>query len=251
MEFPTTHWSVLAKATVHGEADSRAALETLCQKYWGPVRSFIRFQGVSEAEAEDLAQEFMLHVLEKSIFTRADRLQGRFRSFLLGSLTRFLGDARDRRNALKRGGDVHHVSLDEPGPGADLEEPAASTPGVTAFDREWALTILETALARLQADYVQAKAEERFEIWKKFLPGATETCSYEAAAARLGVTVPAFKSDIHRLRRRLRTLVRNEIARTVSAPHEIETEMAHLQRVLMDRGSEIGENAAKLPGQKP
>jgi RNA polymerase sigma-70 factor (ECF subfamily) len=248
MDFPTTHWSVLAKATLHGEADSRAALELLCQQYWSPVRTFIRFYGFSDAEAQDLTQEFMMHVLEKSIFTRADRLQGRFRSFLLGALTRFLGDAADRRKALKRGGDVPHVSFDAEEPVAQLEDSSALTSWVTVFDREWALTILETALNRLRSEQAEAHPGAGFDVWKNFLPGATEPCSYEAAAERLGVSVPALKSEIHRLRRRLRALVRGEIARTVSAPHEIEGEMAHLQQVLMDRGSEFSGKGTKLSG---
>ena len=239
MDFPTTHWSVLAKATLHGEADARAALELLCQRYWGPVRSFVLFHGYTNAEAQDLTQEFLLHVIQKSIFTRADRLQGRFRSFLLGALNRFLCDAADRKRALKRGGNLLHLSLDTEGPVNELEDPAASPAGVSAFDREWALTILETALDQLRAEWATSRNGAEFEVWKNFLPGATESCSYEAAAARLGLSLPAFKSEIHRLRRRLRALVRAEVVRTVSAPHELESEMTHLREVLMDRGSEL------------
>lgn len=251
MEFPTTHWSVLAKATLHGEADARAALELLCQRYWGPVHGFIRFHGLGDTEAQDLTQEFMLHVLQKSIFTRADRLQGRFRSFLLGSLARFLRDAAVRKNALKRGGDLPHFSVDVEGPGKDLEDPASLPAGVSAFDREWALTILETALDRLRCECAEPQSQSNFEVWKNFLPGATESYSYEAAAARLGISLPALKSEIHRLRRRLRALVRSEVARTVSAPHEIDSEMAHLQRVLMDRGSEVGAKSGNFSQMSP
>lgn len=251
MDFPTTHWSVLAKATLHGEADARAALESLCQRYWGPVHSFVMFHGFSNAEAQDLTQEFMLHVIQKSIFTRADRLQGRFRSFLLGALTRFMSDASDRRKALKRGGDIPHVSLDLVEPGDDLPQSAAQSAGVSVFEREWALTILETALEKLRAEYAALGRAAEFEVWKNFLPGAAGTCSYETASQTLGVSLPAFKSEIHRLRRRLRGLVRGEIARTVSAPHEIEAEMAHLNQVLMDRGSSIGEPGRNFPPPNP
>jgi DNA-directed RNA polymerase specialized sigma24 family protein len=240
MNFPTTHWSVLAKATLHGEADARAALELLCQRYWGPVHQFIRFTGFSDAEAQDLTQEFLIHVLDKSIFARADRLQGRFRSFLLGALVRFLGDAADRKKALKRGGNVPHISFDSADVEGDVEDLSSRGANVTVFDREWAMTILETALNLLRADYVARRREADFTVWKNFLPGGSEASSYESAAAQLGVSLPAFKSEVHRLRRRLRALVREEVARTVSAPHEIESEMAHLQKVLMDRGSEFG-----------
>jgi DNA-directed RNA polymerase specialized sigma24 family protein len=237
MEFPTTHWSVLAKATLHGETEARAALELLCHRYWNPVNSFIRFYGLTESEAQDLTQEFMLHIIQKSIFTRADRLQGRFRSFLLGALTRFLCDAADRKTALKRGGGVQHLSLDLDAADIGGEEPASVAPAVSNFDREWAVTILETALERLRSEC--SGSQQQFEIWKNFLPGATDPCSYETAADTLGVSLAALKSEIHRLRRRLRTLVRAEVGRTVSAPHEIDDEVAHLQSVLMDRGSEL------------
>jgi RNA polymerase sigma-70 factor (ECF subfamily) len=246
MDFPTTHWSVLAKATLHGEADARAALEVLCQRYWAPVHAFIRFQGLTDAEAQDLTQEFLIHVIHKSIFTRADRLQGRFRSFLLGALARFLADAADRRQALKRGGKSPHISLDQIEIGKDVEELSSQLHGVTAFDREWALTILENALDRLRADCSQAGREGDFDVWKNFLPGAAGTYSYESAADRLGISLAAFKSEIHRLRQRLRALVRAEISRTVSAPHEIDSEMRHLSQVLMDRGSQFAEPGAKL-----
>jgi DNA-directed RNA polymerase specialized sigma24 family protein len=246
MDFPTTHWSVLAKATVHGESDSKAALEAMCQKYWGPIHSFIRFHGLTNAEAQDLTQEFMIHVVQRSIFTRADRLQGRFRSFLLGALTRFLADAADRKNALKRGGTSPHVSLEVSG--KDLEDLSSPPAGGSTFDREWALTILETALENLRAECVENGNQSCFEIWKHFLPGANETFSYEAAAGKLAISVTALKSEVHRLRRRLRMLVRTEVARTVSAPHEIEDEMTHLHHVLMDRGSELGNKKNETSG---
>jgi RNA polymerase sigma-70 factor (ECF subfamily) len=251
MDFPTTHWSVLAKATIHGETEARAALELLCQRYWGPVHAFIRFYGLTDAEAQDLTQEFMVHVIQKSIFTRADRLQGRFRSFLLGALTRFLGDAADRSKALKRGGGVQHISFELVDQNKDLEQTPSTATGVTAFDREWALTVLETALDKIRAEYAEAGRNEDFDVWKSFLPGAAGNCTYESASERLGISIAAFKSEIHRLRRRLRGLVRAEIARTVSAPHEIETEMVHLNQVLMDRGSQFKETARNFPEPNP
>jgi len=110
---------------------------------------------------------------------------------------------------------------------------------------------LETALDKLRLEYASAGRETDFDVWKNFLPGAAGTCSYESAAEKLHVSIPAFKSEIHRLRRRLRALVRGEIARTVSAPHEIEAEMAHLNQVLMDRGSQFGEAGRNFPGPSP
>src|SRR4051812_23498526 len=102
MHFPSTHWSLLAKASINGDSESSRALEQLCQRYWEPLRLFIRSRGISEAETQDLAQDFIVHLIEKSTFRRADRMKGRFRSFLLGALVRFLGDKADARAAVKR-----------------------------------------------------------------------------------------------------------------------------------------------------
>jgi DNA-directed RNA polymerase specialized sigma24 family protein len=238
--FPTTHWSLLAKASLDGNTEGRKALEELCRRYWGPVHQFVRCRGVSETEAQDLTQDFILHVLEKSVFSRADRLQGRFRSFLLGALVRFLADKADQRGAIKRGGGVQHVSFDSDEHAANTQSDHAPRADTLVFDREWALAILETALARVRHEYAEARREGEFAVLKGFLPGGTEPPSYEAAAGQLDRSVPAFKSEVHRMRRRFRALVREEVLQTVSAPHEIDAEMAHLQQVLMDKGSEFG-----------
>lgn len=236
MYFPTTHWSVLAQASLSGESGARQALEDLCRRYWSPLKQFIRSRGYNEAEAEDLTQEFLLHVLEHSTLKRADRRVGRFRSFLLGALSRFLADAYDKRQAQKRGGGVAHISVEAHEP--NLEIPAEEN--AIAFDREWALVILENALKGVAQEW--EGSESRFAVLRRFLPGALETPSYETAAAQLQLSVPALKSELHRLRQRFKALVRQEIANTVSAPHEIEQEMSYLQQVLMDRGNEFRGN---------
>ena len=241
MSFPTTHWTLLAKATLGGDTDNRRALEELCRRYWTPIARFIQSRGISEVEAQDLTQEFLIHVLEKSLFLRADRFQGRFRSFLIAALLRFLGDAADRRNALKRGGTVEHVSYDAVEFLAEVQSASSSPEATALFDREWALTILENCLRRAREEHAQSERRYDFGVLHSFLPGGAQI-SYEAAAARLGVSEPALKSEVHRLRRRFRELVREEVAQTVSAPHEIDTEMSYLQQVLMDKSNrfEIG-----------
>ncbi len=233
MYFPTTHWSLLARATLTGETAGRQALEDLCRRYWSPLHEFIRARGYNQSEAEDLTQEFLLHLLEHSTLKKADRLRGRFRSFLLGALSRFLGDELDRRQAQKRGGGAAHVSLDE-----SAEVAGAAGPGAVFFDREWALVILENALRTVQVEWEAGQGQTRFAVLCRFLPGSLETPSYEEAAAQLGLGLPALKSELHRLRQRFKAVVRQEIAATVSAPHEIDEEMDHLQQVLMDKGND-------------
>src|ERR1043166_2289748 len=231
--FPSTHWSLLARATLDGETEGRAALDELCRRYWSPLRQLIRLRGCEEAEAEDLTQEFLLHLLEHATLHKADRMRGKFRTFLLGALVRFLGDERDRRQALKRGGGATHISL------ATAEEGSTSQPAADAaiFDREWALTILENALRQVRQEFVGDV--NRFEVLQRFLPGTLQTPSYEDAAAQLAISLPALKSEVHRLRQRFRILVRQEVAGTVPAPNESDEEVDYLGNVLMDKGSDL------------
>src|SRR6516162_3777782 len=243
MYFPTTHWSLLAKASVSGETAGREALEELCRRYWAPLNQFIRSRGFSEAEAQDLTQEFLVHLLEHSTLKKADPLRGRFRSFLLGALVRFLGDEIDRRRAQKRGGGATHLTLE------DAEPVQADSPesGETLFDREWALVILEHALATIRSEFSREKGDKHFAVLGRFLPGSLNSPTYEEAATQLGLSLPALKTELHRLRQRFKAAVRQEIAATVSAPHEIEDEMNYLQRVLMDKASEFTAKAQPLP----
>lgn len=237
MYFPTTQWTLLAKATLSGESAGRQALEELCRRYWSPVYQFIRIRGHSEAEAKDLTQEFLLHLLEHSTLQKAERSRGKFRSFLCGALFRFLADAYDKRRAQKRGGHVEHTSLDDSR--ADTSAQAVSPEETAHFDRAWAVTILRASLARAQKEYANSGRKAIFANLRLFLPGADEPPTYEQAAAQCGLTVAAFTSELHRLRQRVRELTRDEVMQTVSAPHEIEDELEHLRRVLMDRGTEF------------
>jgi DNA-directed RNA polymerase specialized sigma24 family protein len=241
MYFPTTHWSLLAKATLSGETEARSALDELCRRYWTPLNQFIRQRGYHETEAEDITQAFLLHLMERSAFRKPDRLKGRFRSFLLGALVRFLADERDARLAQKRGQGAAHLSLHDD----ETPEPAADAADATLFDREWAVALLENALRQVEKELGTADDGPRFAVMKQFLPGSVAVPSYEEAAARLGLSLPALKSEVHRLRQRFRSLVRQEIAGTVSAPHEIDEEMHYLQTVLLHRGHDF------TPGAKP
>jgi RNA polymerase sigma-70 factor (ECF subfamily) len=236
MYFPTTQWSVLAKASLNGETGARQALDDLCRRYRSPLQRYIRFRGYSESEAEDLTQEFLLHLLSHSALKRAKPELGRFRSFLLGALRRFLADERDRRSAQKRGGGTVHFSLEETPNLATEGEPAE-----LIFDREWALTILENALRNLEEEFSSPSVNARFEVLRQFLPGALAPPTYEEAAARLNLSLAALKSELHRVRRRFKALVRQELATTVSAPHEIDQEMLHLQQILLNKSSDFTE----------
>ncbi len=227
MYFPTTKWTVLAQASLNGETAGRQALED---------HQFIRLRGYPETEAQDLTQEFLLHLFEHSTLHKADRQRGKFRSFLCGALVRFLADERDRRQARKRGSGVADLSLDAAG-GVLAASP---DPGAIVFDREWALAILENVLRTVEQEFGAEGGAARFAALRQFLPGSLEAPTYEAAAAQLGLSLPALKSELHRLRQRFKAAIRQEVAATVSAPHEIDQEMNHLQQVLMDKGNDWG-----------
>lgn len=247
MYFPTTHWSLLARATLSGETEALAALNELCRRYWMPVHQFVQRRGYREAEAEDLTQEFLIHVCQHAMLQRADRARGRFRSFLLGALVRFLGDMKDRRNALKRGGAQPHISLDEVNESATAAVEELSAQEVIIFDRAWAQAILSSVLNQIRDDFHRAGRAQEFVTLKQFLPGSGNPVSYDAAAQQMGVTVAALTSEIHRLRNTFRERLRAEVASTVSAPHEIDGEMAHLHRVLSHPATDFADSSKESP----
>jgi RNA polymerase sigma-70 factor (ECF subfamily) len=244
MLFPTTHWTLLAKARQDGNPAGQHALEELCRRYHGPVKAFIRSRGRSEQEAEDLAQDFLIHLLDNALFQRADRLRGRFRSLLLQTLVRFLHGEWDRRQAEKRGGGV------APSPLGDDEDPALALAGdeVAEFDRTWAVAMLKNAWTALEQEYLAAGRAETLSVLRRFLPGAASPPSYQEAAALLGISTGTLGSELSRMRARLREHTRAEIARTVSAPHEIQDELAYLQRLLEDRSTDLNSFSARTAG---
>lgn len=230
MEFPSTQWTLLADATLHGDAEAARAMGEFIRRYRGPVVQFIRGRGWAAAEVEDLAHDFLIHVMEKSTLRRADANRGRFRSFLLGALVRFLNDAHDRQSALKRGGDVPALSLDAAEISGDLD--ATPPPDAAAFDHEWALELLARAVSALEADYARRGRAADFAILRAYVPGGILPPPYEESAPRLGLHPAAFKTEVHRLRNRFRVLLREQIAATVGSREEIDAEYLYLRQVL-------------------
>lgn len=229
MNFPTTQWSLLARATLQDEPAGRQALAEFHRKYREPVLAFLRRRGMPPHDAEDMAQSFFVHLMEKAALRRADEARGRFRSFLLGALVRHLSQVREQREAAKRGGGIPLVSLDAGG-----AEVASVPPGeLVAYDRDWALQLLARTLDAVATEFRARGREADFLILRTYLPGSVPPMpTYEESAARLGLSLGAFKTEVHRLRRRVRELLRREIATTVSSPQEIDDEVAYLGRVL-------------------
>jgi len=230
--FATTRWDLVlasAETRAHG-ADE--ALSDLCRTYWRPLYAFVRRRNYSPADAEDLVQAFFAQFLQDRAVKKADPLRGRFRTFLLSSLQNFLANEWDRANAAKRGGKFRFVAFDQL---ASEERDALDAPDVAspemAFDVRWARAIVDTALQRLREEAEMHGKTKVFDELKDFLTAADAT-SYESAATRLGIPLNAVKTAIHRLRGNFRTVVRREVARTVSAPTEIDEELRYLRAVL-------------------
>ena len=205
------------------------ALTALCETYWYPLYAFLRGRGHSAQNAEDLTQAFFAHLLEKHTLRHADPGRGRFRSFLLASLTNFATNEHDKDAAKKRGGGIPTISLEfENADGRFQLEPATDETPERVFDRRWALTLLDRVLMRLRTEMIRTDKESQFEGLKTYLIGDEPQLSYAQSASALGVSEGAIKVAVHRLRRRFRDLIRDEIAQTVSSPEEIEDELKHL-----------------------
>ena len=227
--FATTRWTLVLAA---GQRSSEA-LNSLCETYWYPVYAFVRHQGFDADAALDLTQEFFARVLEKNYFGHADPARGRFRAFLLTSARHFLSNERDRARALKRGGSTPIVSLDaETAEGAYQLEGRDDLTPEKLFDAHWATVTLDRALARLQRAYAAAGNPETFEGLKGYLTGDSEDVSYAEVARTLKSTEAAVKVAVHRLRRRFREALVEEIADTVSSPAEIDAEIRHLREAV-------------------
>lgn len=234
--FATTQWSRGLAAGGGDEPISREAIAELCQTYWYPLYAFVRRRGHSAQDAEDLTQEFFLRVMEREWIARADQTKGRFRTFLLTMLTRFLANEWDKASCQKRGGHLRQLSLTvEDAEERLLREPVDPGTPEQAFDRQWALTVLDRVLARLREDYVQRDQAAVFETLKPSLIGDREAQPYQRLAEDLGMTEGSVKTAVHRLRQRYRQRLLGEIAQTVASPEEAESELRHLFRVLAVR----------------
>lgn len=230
-DFRTTHWSLVLEAGA-STADGRSALEALCQAYWFPLYAFVRRRGFSPPEAEDLTQEFFTRLLAQDSLGEANPERGRFRSFLLASLKNFLANEWDKSRRLKRGAGTTLLNWDALDAEARCRlEPAAAGTDETAFDRGWAQTLVNGVLARLRTEAERDSGPERFEVLKIFLIADTPA-RYAEIGTRLGLSEPAVKSAIFRLRRRYADLLRAAVAETVHAECEVDAEIRHLFSVL-------------------
>lgn len=230
--FTTTHWSVVLAAARQETPDATAALERLCRTYWYPIYAYVRREGHTPADAQDLTQEFFARLLARNSLAQVAPRKGKFRSFLLAALRHSLSDQRDRARAVKRGGGAEVLSLDAQEAETRYRlEPVDRLDAEKIFERRWAMTLLDQALTRLRDENVAAGKTQLFERLRSFVAGESDVSCSEAAV-QLGLSEGAVKSAVHRLRQRYRELVREEIAHTVADPAEIDEEIRYLITVM-------------------
>ena len=232
-DFTTTHWSVVLASAQRDSPQAAVALEQLCRTYWYPLYAFVRRQGHSPHDAEDLLQGFFARFLEKNYLNDVDRSKGRFRSFLLAALKHFLAGEWDKAHAAKRGGQAQFLSLDsESAEGRYGEEPVSDLTPEKLYEQRWACVLLEQVMQRLEQDAGEAGKGHFFEALKPFLVGGSYAVSYAELAVRFGASEAALKMKVQRMRHRYQRLLREEIAHTVATPAEVEDEIRYLFRVL-------------------
>ena len=236
-QFTTTHWSLILAAGEQGSAPNAEAMETLCRLYWKPVYCFIRSQKCPEDEAIDLTQGFFAHVLESNLVRCADRQRGRFRSFLLGCVKRYLSDEHARANAAKRGRDRTRVvasDITEIEEGLAIPDAAAQRPDL-AYDYACAVSLINEALRLLEEECVANGRASVFAVLKPYLQGDAATPGHAETARLLGMTPGTVSVTVHRLRQRYRVLLRSVVAQTLSDPLAVDDELQSLQEILESR----------------
>lgn len=235
--FRTTRWSLVI-GTRTDSADGRKALDTLCRIYRSPVTAYLRAHGYPPSDAEDLTQAFFEQLLLRRMHAAADPERGRFRAFLLTALKHFLANQRERELACKRGSGRLAVTLEAD---QDLADVHSMTPE-QAFERDYALTVIARALERLRDEAVRAGKADLFDQVSGFLLEPPDASEYAALAEKLELRRNTLAVAIHRLRNRLRDMVRLELCETVDGPDGLDVEMASLRRALAVRPAPSPEN---------
>jgi RNA polymerase sigma-70 factor (ECF subfamily) len=234
-QFATTRWSLILSAvnSQSEEQNARDALEELCRIYWRPVFVFVCRRGYSMQDAQDLTQDFFVKILERNWFEHADRNRGRFRTLLLTSLQNFLVNAAERTHTRKRGGDLEFISWDDwmaeaPSQLSISDQALGSLPAERLFDVRWATTVLAQAFRRLREE---CEAKDRLRLFyalSRHLTEERDEVSYANLSAALGVGETAVKNQLHIMRQRYRSLLRDEVAHTVESPADVEDEIRYL-----------------------
>jgi RNA polymerase sigma-70 factor (ECF subfamily) len=237
-QFEPTAWTRIVQARKPTSAACLQAMDALCRSYWYPVYAFIRRQGYPSADAQDLTQELLADLISPAGLARVDREKGRFRSYMLGAAKHLLAKRRAQEATAKRGGDLVKVAIDEAdAEGRYLHEPADLRTPESLLNYCWAQSVLTEAMARLEDEYQRLNKADLFQALRVFLEEDKGTVPYDVMAQRLRKSLSAVKSEIRRLRLRYGQKLRDVVGETVSAPAEVDAELAELLRLLGERGT--------------
>jgi RNA polymerase sigma factor (sigma-70 family) len=232
--FQATRWTLVSRSR-GGDTEAKLALSELCDAYYEPVVVFLRREGRSDDAARELVHGFFAKLLEGGALEQAEQVRGRFRSYLLGALKHHLSDQRDHAMAVKRGGSVAHTSMNADSstsaPGLQIVDSGMAAPDA-AFDRQWAISLLDSALAGLESEMSVEGKRAMFSLLKPWLTGDADAASQASIAETLGMSADAVKVAVHRLRKRFRALVKKRIADTVEGAAQAEEEWQHLMAAL-------------------
>ena len=234
-EFVTTRWSLILSAADLGSKEQKArnALAELCRTYWRPIFSFVRGRGYSIEDAQDLTQDFFVTILKKNWLQHADRNRGRFRSLLLRSLQNFIINAAEKNYAHKRGGGVEFISCDDwmaeaPSQLSIPVQALDSLPPERIFDLTWATTVVEHAFQRLREECESKGKLWLFQTLSPHLTDERDEVSYAELSAELGMAETTVKKQLHNMRERYRSLLRDEVSQTVEDPADVDDEIRYL-----------------------
>ncbi len=228
-QFATTRWTMVVAAGQKDSPVARQAIEFLCQRYWSPLYFYLRRRGFDASQAEDFVQGFFAHLLEKRGLESVKPQKYKFRSFLLACLKNFVADECRRARRERRGGGKCILSLEfEQAETRYSLEPADQPSADRLFDQSWAMTIIERAMETIHREYAEAGKGELFEQLKGHISTEPEPCLYRQIGDRLNMSEGALRVAAYRLRRRLRELIRSEIAETVTTSEQLEEEIRDL-----------------------
>jgi len=229
--FPNTRWSVVLAAR-QPAPEATAALEIICESYWYPLYAYIRRCGHAPHDAQDLTQAFFCRLLEKRLLDSADREKGKLRSFLIASLKNFMNNEWRRAATLRRGGGQIQAQFDTAFAESRFAADSQSLGPDETYDQQWAFTLLELTMKRLQAEFAAAGKPDEFAALKECLMAERGGIEYAAISKKLGVHEGAARVAVHRLRKRFREIYREEISQTLADGADAEAELRHLAAAL-------------------
>ena len=231
--FATTRWSLVVQARECTSQTSRLALEELCSAYWLPIYAFFRHQSGDYHEAQDLTQGFFASLLQHDFTAQLEPSRGRFRAFLIAAAKHFLSNERTRANALKRGGGMVIQSLNwSAGEDRYRVDPSDTLTAENLYEREWAVALLARVLDQMRADEATRHRHATFDVLSPYLSVDSKAIDYRELSSRLNKTPEALRVAMHRLRKRFRKALREEVSQTTSSDNDVAAEMQHLFQAL-------------------